>query len=42
VIFFSSKKISEGRRLVDKRKKSEKKIARRHPIYDSANDYYGK
>ncbi|CAF0788564.1 unnamed protein product [Brachionus calyciflorus] len=34
------KKIADGRRLVDKRTRSEKKSNRKHPIYDSISDYY--
>jgi hypothetical protein len=37
-----SKKIADGKRLIDKRKISEKRSFRRHPVYDASHDYYGK
>ena len=35
-------KIADGKRLIDKRKISEKRSFRRHPVYDASHDYYGK
>jgi hypothetical protein len=39
---YFSKKIAEGRRLFEKRKNSENRSLRRHSVYDSKYDYYGK
>lgn len=41
-VCLNSKKIADGKRLIDKRKNAEKRSFRRHPVYDAAYDYYGK
>jgi len=40
LLLLFSKKIADGKRMVQKRKQSENKSQRRHPVYDSISDYY--
>ncbi len=37
---YLSKKIAEGRRLLEKRKKKETRSFRKYPVFDAQNDGY--